>query len=58
MTVSDNTIEAERLSSFFKNLGRTSAKAGTKLATSVLKNPGRALKITSNVASAAATKKR
>ena len=30
MTVSDNTIKAEGLSSFFKNLGKVSAKAGKK----------------------------
>ena len=56
MIVSDNTIQAEGLGSFFKNLGRISAKAGKKLATNVLKNPGRALEITSNIATAAATK--
>ena len=33
MTVSDNTIQAEGLGSFFKNLGRISAKGGEKLAT-------------------------
>ena len=32
MIVSDNTIKAERLGSFFKNLGKISAKAGKKLA--------------------------
>ena len=56
MIVSDNTIQAEGLGSFFKNLGRISAKAGKKLATDVLKNPGRALENTSNIATAAATK--
>ena len=56
MTVSDNTIKAEGLGSFFKNLGKISAKAGKKLATNVLKNQGRALEITSNIATAAATK--
>ena len=56
MIVSDNTIQALGLGSFFKNLGRISAKAGKKLATNVLKNPGRALEITSNIATAAATK--
>ena len=56
MIVSDNTIQAEGLGSFFKNLGRISAKAGKKLATNVLKNPGRALENTSNIATAAATK--
>ena len=56
MTVSDNTIKAEGLGSFFKNLGKVSAKAGKKLATNVLKNPGRALEIGANIATAAATK--
>ena len=37
MTVSDNTIEAEGLSDFFKNLGKTSVKVGKKLAKNVLK---------------------
>ena len=56
MIDSDNTIQAEGFGSFFKNLGRISAKAGKKLATNVLKNPGRALEITSKIATAAATK--
>ena len=56
MIVTDNTIKAEGLGSFFKNLGKISARAGKKLATNVLKNPGRALEITSNIATAAATK--
>ena len=56
LTVSDNTIKAEGLGSFFKNLGKISATAGKKLATNVLKNPRRALEITSNIATAAATK--
>ena len=56
MTVSDSTIKAEGLSSFFKNLGKISAKAGKKLATNVLKNPARALEIGANVATAAVTR--
>ena len=56
MIVSDNTMKAEGLGSFFKNLGKTSSKAGKKLATNVLKNPGRALEIGANIATAAATK--
>ena len=56
MIVRDNTIQAKGLGSFFKNLGKISAKAGRKLATNVLKNQGRALEITSNIATAAATK--
>ena len=56
MIVSDNTLQAERLGSFFKKLGRISAKLGKNLATKVLKTPGRAVEITSNIAIAAATK--
>ena len=56
MIVSDNTIQAEGLGDFFKNLGKLSAKAGKKLATNVLKNPGRALEIGANVATAAASR--
>ena len=56
MIVSDNTIKAEGLGSFFKNLGKIYSKAGKKLATNVLKNPSRALEIGANVATAAATK--
>ena len=56
MIVSDNTIQAEGLGSFFKKLGKISAKAGKNSATNVLKNPGKSLEITSNFATAAATK--
>ena len=55
-TVSDNTIKADGISSFFKNLGKLSAKAGRKLATKVLKVLGRALEIGANVATAAASR--
>ena len=56
MTVSDNTIKAEGLSSFFKKLGKISAKAGKKLAKNVISNPGRALDLTAKIATADATK--
>ena len=56
MIVSDNTIKAEGLGDFFKNLGKISAKAGKKLAKNVLSNPGRALDLTAKIATAAATK--
>ena len=56
MIVSDNTIKAEGLGSFFKNLGKISSKAGKKLAKNVLSNPGRALDLTAKIATAAATK--
>ena len=55
ITVSDSTIKAEGLSSFFKNLEKISAE-GKKLATNVLKNPARALEIGANVATAAASR--
>ena len=54
LTVSDNTIQAEGLSSFFKNLGKVCVKAGKKLATNELKNPAGALEISANVGTAAA----
>ena len=56
MTVSDNTIEAEGLGDFFKKLGKSSVKVGKKIAENVLKNPSRALDITANIASAAASR--
>ena len=56
MIVSDNVIQAEGLGSFFKNLGKISAKAGKKLPKNVLSNPGRALDLTAKIATAAASK--
>ena len=56
MTVIDNTVKAEGLGSFYKNLVRRSVKAGRKIAIIVLKNRERALEITSNIATAAATR--
>ena len=40
MIVSDNTLQAEGLGSFSKELGKIFAKAGKKLATNVLKKSG------------------
>ena len=45
MTMSDNTIEVEGLGSFFKKLGRFSAKAGKKLATILIENPAELWKL-------------
>ena len=56
MTVSDNTIQAEGLGSFFKNLGKISAKAGKNLATNALKYPGKVLENGANVATGAASR--
>ena len=56
MTVSDNTIRAEGLGSFFRNLRNISAKTGKKkVATNALKKPARFLEIGANVATAAAS---
>ena len=56
MTVSDITSRAEGLVSFFKNLGKISAKAGKKLAKNEISHPGGALDLTAKIATAAATK--
>ena len=56
MIVSDDTIQAEGLGDFFKNLGKVSSKAAKKLATNALKNPSRFLEIGENVATAAVGK--
>ena len=55
MTISDNTLEAEALSSIFENLGKISARPDKLLATNALKNPGRFLEIGTNVATSAAS---
>ena len=56
MIVSDNTIQAKGLSSFFKNLDKTSVKVGKKLAKNVLSNPGQDLDLAAKIATAAASK--
>ena len=56
MVVSDKTVQAERLDDFFKNLGKKGLNVSKKMAKNFLKNPGRALEVTSNIATAAATK--
>ena len=45
MIVSYNTIQAEGLGDFFKNLGKKGLNVSKKMAKNVLKNPGRALEI-------------
>ena len=56
MTVSDNTIEAEGLGDFFKNLGKKGLNISKKMAKNVLSNPGRALDLTAKLATAASSK--
>ena len=50
-TVSDNTVLAKGLSDFFKNLGEKGLNVSKKMAKNLLKNPGKALDTTANVAS-------
>ena len=56
MIVTDNTIQAEGLGDFYKNLGKVSSKAVKKLARNALKNPSRFLEIGANVATSIASK--
>ena len=56
MTVSDNTIKSEGLGDFFKNLGKKGLNISKKMAKNVLSKPGRALDITANIATAAASR--
>ena len=55
--VSDNTIQAERLGDFFKIFGKKGLNISKKMAKDALKNPSRFLKLTADVATAAATRK-
>ena len=56
MTVSDNTIKAEGLADFFKNLGKKGLNVSKKMVKNVLSNPGRALDLTAKIATAVASK--
>ena len=56
MTVSDDTIKAESLGDFFKNLGKKGLNVSKKMAKNVLSNPGRALELTANRATAAVSR--
>ena len=56
LIVSDNTIKAEGLGDFFKNLGKKGLKVSKKMAKNVLSNPGRALDLTAKIATAAASR--
>ena len=56
MTVSDDTIKAEGLGDFFKNLGKKGLNVSKKMTKNVLSNPGRALYLTAKIATAAASR--
>ena len=57
MTVSDNTTFAEGFGNFFKNLGKKRLNISKKMAKNVLSNPGRALDLTTEMATAAVSRK-
>ena len=56
MTVSDNTIKAEGLGDFFKNLAKKELNVSKKVDKDVLNNPRRALDITAKIATAPASR--
>ena len=53
MTVSDNTVQAERLGGFFRILGKKGLNVSKKMAKNLLSNPGRASDLTAKIAKAA-----
>ena len=53
MIVSDNVIQAESLSDFFKNLGKKGLNVSKKMAKNVLSNPVKAFDLTAKIAAAA-----
>ena len=48
MTGTNNTLQGEGLGNLFIKLGKTANKATKKLATNLMKNPGRGLEIEKN----------
>ena len=56
MTVSDDTIKAEGLGDFFKNLGKKGLNVSNKMVRNVLSNPVRALDLTAKIATEAASR--
>ena len=56
VTVIDDTIKAEGLGDFFKNLGKKGLNVSRKMAKNVLSNPGRALDLIAKIATAAASR--
>ena len=57
MNVSNNTIKAQSLGNFFKNLSKKGFNVSKKMAKNVLSDQGRALDLTAKIATAAASKK-
>ena len=54
MIVSDNTIQAERLGDFFKNLCKKGLNVSKMMVKNVLSNPGRASDLPAKIPAAAA----
>ena len=55
-TVSNNTKKADGLGDFFKNLGKKGLNVSKKMAKNVVRNPSRAVDITADFATAAASR--
>ena len=56
LIVSDQTIQAEGLSNFFRKAAKNTAKLASHVGKKILNNPGRALEIAANIGTAAASK--
>ena len=56
MIVTDNTIQAEGLGDFFINLGKKGLNVSKKMAKNLISNPGWALDLTAEIATAAASR--
>ena len=56
MIVSNNTIQAEGFGDFFSKLGKKDLLCQKRWQKNVLENPSRALDITANIATAAASR--
>ena len=53
MTVSDNTMKAEGLGDFFRNLGKKGLNVSKKVVKNAISYPGRAIDLTAKIATAA-----
>ena len=56
VTVNDDTMKAESLGDFIKNLGKKGLKVSKNMRKTLVKNPSRALDITANIATAATSR--
>ena len=56
MTVSDDTLKAEGLGDFFRNLGKKGLNVSKTMAKNALSNPGISLNLTAKIATAATSR--